>query len=172
MSDRDKGTVDKALDVLVYGPLGLALYVRDTVPGFFRIFVSRGKSEVARHRRIVDRQVSRARSTGAATAGAGVPVRERVGEGIRGARQFAEQAMSGLVVAGDGHDSHAADDIGIAESDASARLAIPDYDELSASQVVERLEGLRPRELAEIRRYEESRRGRRTILFKIDQLAR
>lgn len=49
-------------------------------------------------------------------------------------------------------------------------LAIPDYDELSASQVVERLEGLSTDELEAVRRYESAHRGRNTILGKIAQL--
>jgi hypothetical protein len=49
-------------------------------------------------------------------------------------------------------------------------LAIPDYDELSASQVVERLEGLGPDELEAVRRYETAHRGRNTILGKLAQL--
>jgi hypothetical protein len=49
-------------------------------------------------------------------------------------------------------------------------LPIPDYDELSASQVVERLEGLDRESLDAIRRYEAEHRGRNTILGKIAQL--
>lgn len=49
-------------------------------------------------------------------------------------------------------------------------LAIPDYDELSASQVVERLEGLDAGALEAVRRYEAAHRGRNTILGKIAQL--
>lgn len=51
-----------------------------------------------------------------------------------------------------------------------ADLPIPDYDELSASQVIERLEGLDPSSLEAIRAYEASHRGRNTILGKISQL--
>jgi hypothetical protein len=54
----------------------------------------------------------------------------------------------------------------------SPALSIPDYDELSASQVVQRLPGLSADELEAIRAYETRGRGRRTILGKIDQLAR
>jgi hypothetical protein len=50
-------------------------------------------------------------------------------------------------------------------------LPIPDYDELSASQVVERLEGLDRESLDAIRRYETEHRGRNTILGKIAQLS-
>jgi hypothetical protein len=49
-------------------------------------------------------------------------------------------------------------------------LPIPDYDELSASQVIERLEGLDADSLDAIRAYESSHRGRNTILGKIAQL--
>lgn len=52
----------------------------------------------------------------------------------------------------------------------SAFLPIPEYDELSASQVVERLDGLGRGELTAIADYETATRGRRTILGKIEQL--
>ena len=52
----------------------------------------------------------------------------------------------------------------------AATLAIPDYDSLSASQVVPRLESLSAGELDAVRAYESSHRGRKTILNKIDQL--
>ena len=50
-------------------------------------------------------------------------------------------------------------------------LAIPDYDSLSAFQVMPRLEALDPSDLDAVREYEESTRGRRTILNKIAQLS-
>lgn len=49
-------------------------------------------------------------------------------------------------------------------------LAIPGFDTLSASQVVQRLDGLNRTELVEVRAYETSTRGRRTILNRVDQL--
>lgn len=49
-------------------------------------------------------------------------------------------------------------------------LAILEYDSLSASQVVPRLEGLTADELDAVRRYENGNRARRTILNKIAQL--
>ena len=49
-------------------------------------------------------------------------------------------------------------------------LAIPGYDSLSASQVVQRLEGLSPAELEEVRAHEASHRQRRTILHRVEQL--
>jgi hypothetical protein len=54
--------------------------------------------------------------------------------------------------------------------EAAAVLAIPDYDSLSASQVVNRLAGLASDELEAVRSYEGGHRGRKTILNKIAQL--
>ncbi|HEX4868748.1 MAG TPA: hypothetical protein VFV32_14150 [Acidimicrobiales bacterium] len=51
-----------------------------------------------------------------------------------------------------------------------ATLAIPDYDGLSASHVVNRLAGLTPAELDAVRSYELANRGRKTILSKVAQL--
>ena len=51
-----------------------------------------------------------------------------------------------------------------------ASLAIPGFDTLSASQVVQRLDGLSRSELVAVRAYETSTRGRRTILSRVDQL--
>ncbi len=51
-----------------------------------------------------------------------------------------------------------------------ASLAIPGFDTLSASQVVQRLDGLSRAELVSVRAYETSTRGRRTILNRVDQL--
>jgi hypothetical protein len=49
-------------------------------------------------------------------------------------------------------------------------LAIPDYDSLSASQVVPRLAGLSTDELEAVRSYEAGHRGRKTILNRVAQL--
>jgi len=51
-----------------------------------------------------------------------------------------------------------------------AGLAIPDYDSLSASQVVSRLQGLSAAELEAVRSYEAATRGRKTILNRVQQL--
>nr|MBA3655299.1 hypothetical protein [Actinomycetota bacterium] len=49
-------------------------------------------------------------------------------------------------------------------------LAIPGYDSLAASQVVQRLGGLSSAELEAVRDYEAATRARRTILNKVGQL--
>ena len=53
---------------------------------------------------------------------------------------------------------------------APADLAIPDYDTLSASQVVRRLDGLGHKELEAVYRHEAATRGRRTIIHRAQQL--
>jgi hypothetical protein len=53
---------------------------------------------------------------------------------------------------------------------AVSTLSIPGFDTLSASQVVQRLDGLNRAELVSVRTYEASTRGRRTILSRVDQL--
>jgi hypothetical protein len=53
---------------------------------------------------------------------------------------------------------------------AVSTLSIPGFDTLSASQVVQRLDGLNRTELVSVRTYEASTRGRRTILSRVDQL--
>ena len=52
----------------------------------------------------------------------------------------------------------------------ASTLAIPDYDSLSASQVVNRLPSLSAEELEAVRAYEAAHRGRKTILNKVAQL--
>jgi hypothetical protein len=51
-------------------------------------------------------------------------------------------------------------------------LPIPDYDSLSASQVVSRLRGLTPGQLDAVRAYETGTRNRKTILNRVQQLAK
>jgi hypothetical protein len=57
-----------------------------------------------------------------------------------------------------------------AEAEAIVGRVLADYDTLSASQVVRRLESLGPEELRAVQRYEASTRNRRTILNRASQL--
>ena len=59
---------------------------------------------------------------------------------------------------------------GAAARPAATTLAIPGYDTLSASQVVQRLGGLSDEELEAVRAYEEGGRRRKTILSRVAQL--
>jgi hypothetical protein len=192
----DKAPVEKAVDLLVYAPVGLALYVRDMLPSMMGIFVARGRRELGGKkpppppptpdlRRRVDESVGVARAV--AEGGIGV-ARGMAGTGFGLARGVAGTAVSSFLQARDASAPSAATTgtapsrSGSAPAAATAApvagdappvdsLAIADYDELSASQVVERLEGLDSASLEAIRRYESAHRGRNTILGKIARLS-
>ena len=199
MSDDAQKAADKALDLFVYAPVGVALYLRDTVPTFVNLFVSRGRAELGQRRQQAQGQVAQAKALGEFAVNVGGPkVREHVEKGIEMARKSAEAVLTGVTGEGAVPDlareasqaptptssgtatlptEPAASQPPTGETTATATaapnaatLGIPDYDELSASQVVERLDGLQTGELDAVREYEEAHRARRTILFKIEQL--
>jgi hypothetical protein len=212
----DKQPVEKAVELLVYAPVGMACYFRDMLPSMMGIFIARGKREVGAHRtppapspppmppevkRRIDESMGMARYM--AEGGLGV-ARDVAGSGIDVAREVAGSALAQFLAmranevsanleepVEESVQSAPAEptpapapapppDAGWETSPASASsgdvpsveaLPIPDYDELSASQVVERLEGLDRESLDAIRRYESEHRGRNTILGKIAQLS-
>ncbi len=184
----ESDTTERALELLVYGPLGFALYLRDTAPSFLKLFVARGRAVLDDQRKSVEGQLGQARVVGkfAATYG-GPQVRRVVDEGFTKAWSAAEQALEALGTV-TGTSAHVGGVPSAPSPEAPAPsapppprpagastvsgLAIPDYDELSASQVVDRLEGLPRGELEAIRAYETAHRGRNTVLGKIDQLTR
>jgi hypothetical protein len=71
--------LQRALDLVVYAPLGASLFLRDTAPGFVQMFVARGRAEVGRRHEQVQQRITTARSLGQVALAFGVPVaRERV----------------------------------------------------------------------------------------------
>jgi hypothetical protein len=204
-NDGAKPPVERAVELFVYAPVGVALYVRDAVPTFVNLFVSRGRSEVRRRSKGVRKQAAQAKSMGEFAVGFGGPkLVRRFENGMVTARKNAETMLANLAsseqevavthdrtdvpapprrrrdpapgripvdvtraASSDGHDAARPTNAGADDGE----LVIPDYDELSASQVVERLDGLRRDELEAVRDYESANRGRRTILYKIEQLA-
>lgn len=165
MADR-KSPVDHLLDLFVYAPLGLMMNLEEVVPEliekghqqvnmarmFGQFAVQTGTKEARKRVEQVQEQVSARRPPAPAPApatdraSAPSPVEQPVGAQGNGAAAPAEPAP------------------------AAGELAIPDYDALSASQVVPRLAGLASDELDAVRRYEAANRGRKTILSKIAQL--
>ena len=53
---------EKAVEALVYGTVGLALYVRDTAPSFIKLFVARGKNELGQQGKSVGDQIGQVRN--------------------------------------------------------------------------------------------------------------
>jgi hypothetical protein len=174
-----KDTTERAKELLVYGPVGLALFLRDTAPQFLRMFVARGRSEVQQRRRDVGEQIDQVRAMGESAATDGGPevlrilttglatLRERVEETLVALSSAVNEAVPLPDPAEPEQPVHSAGAGGNGPD-----LAIPDYDDLSASQVVERLDGLALTDLEAIRVYEAANRSRNTILGKIDQITR
>ena len=181
----DRSTTDQALDLLVYGPLGLAMYVRDTAPSFLKLFVARGRALVNDQRKSVEGQLGQARSVGEFASASGGPyLWKMMQEGLEKVRARTEEALetlgtvTGTTAGGPFPAPVPPRPTVVGETPprptggSAPSLAIQDYDELSASQVVDRLDGLSRAELDAIREYEASHRARNTVLGKIDQLTR
>jgi hypothetical protein len=184
-----------ALEVAVYAPIGAAAYLREVGPDFVRMVAARGRAEVEVRQEQVAAGVRHAKGAGQVAIAFGLPlVRRRVEKRLASLRPQPapkpkpkpaappvrrEPAASVTPTPTAGTNGHrGVDDVerdAAAEANAAAaveeRLAIPGYDALSASQVVERLAGLSGDELAAVRRYEAGHRRRRTILGKIEQLS-
>jgi hypothetical protein len=194
-----KTPAERALDFLVYAPLGLALSARDLLPDL----VERGRQQL-------NGQVTQAKVVGQfavkqgskqagkaferARSSAEASLATRLGED--GAAQApastapaptvvrpepthvratpAPTATSTPASAGPAPAPHPVraepTPSPVAPGPAAGTLAIPAYDSLSASQVVPRLSGLSPAELAAVRDYETAHRGRKTILNRVAQL--
>lgn len=246
---RDAGARDRAVELVVFGPLGAALLARDGVCQLTTSAVRRGRQEVERRRQDVDARLAQYRVVGQLAWTFGAPeakrrlerltrdARARAEETIGDVGEAARRATAGLAASGpgphdvgeppwtgagpapappgdaatglgpddvlaapgaqdDGFDADAPVDDGwwrpvptldeepaapghpagagvgplAGETGPVEALPIPGYDELSAEQVVDRLEGLTHEELAAVRRYETRHRGRRTVLGKLDHL--
>ncbi|MGH9183728.1 MAG: hypothetical protein ACRDZ9_07995 [Acidimicrobiales bacterium] len=171
--------LDEMVELLVFAPVGVALAVGERLPEL----VERGRQQIAG-------QVATARVIGE------LAVRHGQGEVDRAVERARDQAQAVLAQLGLAPGPSAATTAGAptspepppgpsateeegagprggdppATSWPAAELAIPDYDSLSASQVVPRLSGLAPAELEAVRAYEATHRGRQTVLNKIAQL--
>jgi hypothetical protein len=166
MTER-KSPIEQALDLFFYAPVGFLLNAQEIVPeliekGHQQVVAARmfGKfaveNEAPKQLAELQKQVHKVTEQFTAMAGGrrGAPA---AAPSTNGPSTPATQT-SAPVVAPPEHGPDA------------AGLAIPDYDSLSASQVVPRLEGLADEELASVRAYEAAHRGRKTILNKIAQL--
>jgi hypothetical protein len=215
---QDQNPIERAVDLLVFAPIGVAMFAKDTVPTFMKMFVSRGQTELQRQQKSLRDHANQYRAVGKFAVKYGGPeVKRQAGSRLDGARRVCEETFSGLIVNRGGGESTpspstpapaapkddaskpeparvearssrvngAANGNGSSNGSSTVRapapvttpepapapeLAIPEYDQLSASQVVERLEGLTAGELGAVRDYELAHRGRNTILGKITQL--
>lgn len=164
--------VDKALRLFVYGPLGFAAYVRDSAPTFLEVFVSRGRREVQGARRAIEGRLGLGAPVPPPTPPLPQRVADHLGRVVAQAGGVVSAVATGARSPGDAAGAattvpHAASN---GRSADPADLPIAGYDLLSATQVIERLDGLSRGALERIRNYEVAHRARRTILAAIDQL--
>ncbi len=166
---------ERLWDLLVFVPVGIVASVADDLPEL-----------AARGRERIGVQVSSARAVGQFAVRAGhEQVKRRTGvfrrgSGTEGAdsppvRRAAVGDLESVPGGGSSNTEPTGRDRGSTASPnghvpAVASLSIPGFDTLSASQVVQRLDGLSRSELVAVRAYEASNRGRRTILNRVDQL--
>jgi len=182
VSDEEEKTpveqaVEHAFDLFVYAPIGLLFEGASLLPEL----VAKGKDQVVTARVMGKFAVEEAqkRATKAAsklqdqTAG----VLDFLGDSVTpvGAEATDDPPEPEPVTArrslrGSAAKPAADASAHLADAATAASLAIPDYDGLSASQVVNRLAGLSPTELESVQLYEAAHRGRKTILSKVAQL--
>ena len=178
--------VEHAVEVFVYAPIGLLFEGASVLPQL----VEKGKSQVTMARMVGQFAVQQGRGEGeklaANVAGGVLGLLARFGQSPTAhppavpdtpvaaaaapvTTSVAAPEPAAASVDGDGASPASADRAAGAAIDAGS-LAIPDYDGLSASHVVNRLAGLAAAELELVRLYELANRGRKTILSKVAQL--
>jgi hypothetical protein len=148
----------RAFDLCVYAPVGIAVTVVEDLPEL-----------IAKGRRRVELQLGNAHVVGRFV--------------VNKSQREVSERLDGLLNSGTEVASRADEDRSetLAEAVWERRVpdpasevivggALADYDTLSASQVVRRLESLGPNELRAVQRYEASTRNRRTILNRAGQL--
>lgn len=190
MSD-PRDPVATLLDVLVYAPIGAALHGPEAVDQL----ATKGRQDVANARVVGKLALARGRTQAVRLAG---DVHTVVGDLLAAAARAAgapvdtsgahrtepAHADPATAAASTSEPTEASpdDDHAAASSEPSRltvvpdaapaveELAIPDYDNLAASQVVPRLDDLAEDELAAVQAYERAHRGRMTILSRIAQL--
>jgi hypothetical protein len=161
--------LDRAVDLLVYAPLGLALTAKDELPKLVEKGRQRSTAQLTMARMIGQFVVTQGQKelTDRLTAFVG----SRPSPPPPSSPPPAEpQPAEPAVVHTSGSNGANGQSRSAAPSPPVDALAIHGYDSLSAPQVVQRLAGLSVPELEAVGSYEETHRGRRTILSKVAML--
>jgi hypothetical protein len=173
----DKTPIEKAVDLAVYAPIGFFNFIRTMMPGW----IEGGRQEVAKQMTNARAISEIAIAQGRKEAEKAVAQTGEVVSNLAARRQQQQQppaprptatptptaAPTAATTPSSSASPPATSNGPRPNGDA---LAIPGYDSLAASQVVQRLGGLSSTELEAVRNYEEATRGRRTILNRIGQL--
>ncbi len=158
------GPLRRTLDICVFAPVGMAVTLAEELPEF----VDKGRQRV-------QLQLGNAKVVGRFVVTRGQRhLSDRLGDVLQGMSDDFDNVDvegRGYGERGRGRDPESAS---VTPPDPAAAAivegALADYDTLSASQVVRRLESLGPDELHAVQRYEASTRNRRTILNRASQL--
>jgi hypothetical protein len=185
-----KNPFERAVELFFYAPVGLAVTARELVPAL----VERGRRQVdpqvgvahtigqlavAQGRSSAEKAVERALAQGRSQAEKAVAqALTQVQATLQQLGVLPDGAVADDVVTDEAPPNDARQKLDVEPSapvrhrdgPTAVTLAIPDYDSLSASQVVPRLSSLSESELEAVRIYESDHRGRKTILNKIAQL--
>jgi hypothetical protein len=170
----DKSPFDQLLDLCLFGPIGLVVAARARYPEL----VEQGRHQLEGHAalgRFAARHVADKGKKGAGKALAKLRDSQAVATTMSAPETWVTtpdgvpHTIAAEEVIPVRHDD---DDPTTAASVGADELAIPSFDSLAASQVVQRLEGLTADELEAVRRYEVAHRARKTVLGKVAQLQR
>ena len=142
--DEARRLADELIDYAIFAPLGAALAVAEELPELVR----RGRERFGP-------RIALAQMFGRVAADS---ARRRAEAFLR---RSTEHPRTGRAPGATGPAD---------ESGETSHLAIPGYETLAAAEIVSRLAGLTPRELAAVRAFEEAHRARRTVLTRIAQL--
>jgi hypothetical protein len=195
MSTNGKDPVHLALDVFVYAPVGLALMAYQRVPALVNEIVAKGVAQLGE----AEARMNQAKMIGQVAVVFGSrQIRRDLDHRLEEACRKAE-FLAGFIpgLRGDDHEDEdlLAEPLGgqappptapastvtdtpsapvavvpTVPGPSAADLPIPEYDGLSASQVVSRLSGLTADELVAVAAYEAAGRARKTVLGAIDRL--
>ncbi|MBV8387876.1 MAG: hypothetical protein JO155_13870 [Acidimicrobiia bacterium] len=181
-----KNPIDQALDVFVYAPLGFLFSARETIPqlaekgrGFVAAARMMGEFAIGQGREQAGRAVRQATDQAGQTLSVvgGLTVRRPEPPRRAPAPPAPAAPAAAPTPAAQTPPPPPAAEVeaeptsnGQVPAPGVETLAIPGYDTLSASQVVQRLDGLAPDELEAVRAYEEASRKRKTILARVQQL--
>ncbi|MEY2569309.1 MAG: hypothetical protein QOE35_3838 [Actinomycetota bacterium] len=187
MSDR-KSPVERAINLFVYAPVGLLTLAREELPHI----IEKGRQELTNQATVAKMMGEYAVAEGRKEASRRL---EQAGDAVGSLRAVTDRRTNGPAPAASttaaspppapsppAPPTPAPAPAGATPpvvtpapapgpvAPAVGALAIPGYDALSASQVVQRLAGLSGPELEDVRAYEAATRGRKTILNRVEQL--
>jgi hypothetical protein len=150
----------RTLDACIFAPVGVAVTVMEDLPGL----IGKGRGRV-------EQEISNARVAGHYVVGrVQRRISERFDDVVHSANGSAPVTPEEPAEARPAATPTTVRPGPDAADAATVDAALADYDTLSASQVVRRLESLGPDELRAVQRYEASTRNRRTILNRASQL--